>query len=70
MYKTNSVLSYLVLIICHLAIPTLYYDTILWLYSQEMEYAGILALSELITGAVTYISVCGRGSADEQHSGR
>ena len=42
-------------------------DKLLWLYSQEMDYTGALVLSELITGAVTYIEVCGKGSADEQH---
>ena len=36
-------------------------------YSLEMEYSGALVLSELITGAVTYINVSGKGSADEQH---
>ena len=32
-----------------------------------MEYTGVLLLSEQITGAVTFIKVCGKGSADEQH---
>ena len=36
-------------------------------YSLEMEYSGALVLNELITGAVTYINVSGKGSADEQH---
>ena len=40
---------------------------ILWFYSQEKDYTGALVLSELITGAVTYIEVCSCGSADEQH---
>ena len=41
----------------------------LWVshYSLEMKYSGALVLSELITGAVTYINVSGKGSADEQH---
>ena len=38
------------------------------LYSEEVEYTGTIAVNELITGAVTYVQVCGRGSADEQHS--
>ena len=53
----------------------MFYNTVLcyhmiiniWLYSREMEYTGALVLSELITGAVTYIKVYGKGSADEQH---